>query len=130
MPWTAIFLPVSLSNTVEGAYPLSIRVTNNSGDTSEIKLTTLIQNVSARHPIIRLSDYLIYLPYGEAVETEDFRSYIETVRSYSVGEDVSPEEVDIVSEVNTNRRGSYDVYYNYTNENDLSYTVILTVVVE
>lgn len=120
----------NLSNTTEGMYPLHVTVTNSLGDTSTVDLSVLIQNVTSHHPVIHLYEYLIYHPLNEDLDEEELCSYILMARQSKGGEEVSPDELEILSEVDTSRRGSYNVYYSYTNDQNLTYTVILTVVVE
>ncbi len=120
----------AITNTVPGEYPLGIQVTNSSGDTAIANLTVLIQNVTSRHPVILLSDYLVYLKLGSKTELEDFRTYIESASESAGGDPVSPKDISISGEVDTAKRGCYDVSFSYTNDSDLTYTVILTVIVE
>lgn len=120
----------SLANTIEGEYPIRATVTNRMGDTSAVDLSVLIRNVTSRHPVIHLSEYLIYLPVGSELTEEDLRSYLLMVRQSKGGEEVSADQVEILSEIDPTQRGSYNVYYSYTNDQVLTYTVILTVVIE
>lgn len=120
----------NLSNTVEGEYPMRVTVTNRMGDTSSVDLRVLIQNVTSLHPVIHLSDYLIYHPLGTELSEEALRDYILMVRQSKGGAEIDADRVDILSEIDPTQRGSYHVYYSYTNDQNLSYTVVLTVVIE
>lgn len=119
-----------VDKTIEGEYILPVRVTNSSGDTANIDLTILIQNYTSRHPFIRLSDYLIYVEQGTELTDEELLSYIVVVRESSSGSFVDHSDVELTNLVDTSQKGSHNVYYTYTNKEGLSYTVILTVVVE
>lgn len=119
-----------LTNSAAGEYPLPVRVTNSSGDTTDLTFTVLMQNLTSRHPVITLEDYLIYLPQGEDLSEEQLRDFIKTVRVSKTGKTADADEVEITSEIDASRRGTYDVSYSYTNASGLTYTVILTVVVE
>lgn len=117
----------SLTNTVEGEYPLSVQVTNSKGDTAALSLTVAIRNYTARHPVIALSDYLLYVEQGS--EMEDLQSYIASAYTREGGEQIAPEEISISGSVDTNVAGCYEITYSYLNSENLSYSVILTVVV-
>ena len=119
-----------LTNAVEGEYVLPVRVTNSSGDTANIDLTVLIKNYTSRHPFIRLSDYLIYVERGAELTDEELRSYIVAARESFSGSFLDDSDIQITNLADTSQRGSYNVYLSYTNQEGLSYTVILTVVVE
>ena len=119
-----------LSNTESGEYKLPVRVTNSSGDTAILDLTVLIQNVTSRHPVIHLSDYLIYVEPGTELSEEDLRSYILLARESANGRTLTKDEVEISQLPDTSGGGVYNVYYSYTNEDGLAYTVILTVAAE
>ena len=60
----------------------------------------------------------------------ELRSYIASVMDTQTGDKADPAEVEILSELDGSNRGSYQIYYSYTNSQNLSYTAILTVVVE
>lgn len=117
----------SMTNAIEGEYPLSVQVTNSKGDTAALNLTVAIRNYTARHPVIRLSDYLIYVEQGS--ELADLRSYIASAYERADGEPLSPEDISISGSVDTNAAGCYEITYSYLNGENLSYSVILTVVV-
>lgn len=121
----------SVSITEPGVYPITIQVMNSSGDTAVITLPIIIQSVTSRHPVIRLSEYLIYADLYEEVTEEQLRSYIVSARESSSGSLLDAEDIHIdMSQLNTNKRGCTDVSYSYTNSRGLTYTVLLTVVVE
>lgn len=121
----------SVSITEPGVYPITVQVTNSSGDTAVVTIPVIIQSSTSRHPVIRLSDYLIYAVKDEQLTEEQLRSYIVSARESSSGSLLSPEDIHIdVSQLDTSKHGCTNVSYSYTNSRDLTYTVLLTVVVE
>lgn len=120
----------NVSTTVEGEYPMSLQVTNSTGDTSSLSLTVSIRNYTSRHPVIELSEYLTYAERNSEVDLESYRDWIVSVRESANGAKVSPKSVLITGEVDTSRIGCHNVKFSYTNEAGLEYNVILTVVVE
>ena len=117
----------SMTNTIEGEYPLDVQVTNSKGDTATLTLTVAVRNYTSRHPIISLSDYLIYVEQGS--EAVDFRSFIEAAYENEGGEALALEDIHISESVDFTKAGCYEVTYSYLNGETLSYSVILTVVV-
>lgn len=120
----------NFTNTTEGNYPLRISVTNSLGDTATVNLVAQVRNITTRHPIIRLDNYLLYAELGAEITEEDLRQQIIVVRETQGGTEVDPASVEILTELDTSQRGSQHIYYTYTNELNLSYTAILTVVIE
>ncbi|MDR0889423.1 MAG: bacterial Ig-like domain-containing protein [Oscillospiraceae bacterium] len=120
---------LTLSNTVEGEYTIRVQVTNDSGDTSSIPLTVTIRNSTSRHPQIKLSEYLVYIT-DKRLETEDFREFITSAFESKNGKEIDPKDIEITGEVDYTRSGVYDITFSYTNSENLSYSVILTVVLE
>ncbi|MBE6985748.1 MAG: hypothetical protein E7434_09140 [Ruminococcaceae bacterium] len=120
----------NLGNTDEGEYPIMVQVTNSTGDTALVTLKVLIQNYTSLHPEIYLDEYLVYVDADNPIELEDLREHIVSVRASSHGASVDPSEVLISGEINYESRGSNFVTFSYTNESGLTYSVLLTVVVE
>ncbi len=120
----------TVSTTVEGEYPMSLQVTNSTGDTSVLSLTVAIRNYTSRHPVIHLSEYLTYVDFGSEVDIEEFRDKIISVKETADGKSVSPEQVTIEGNVDTSKVGCYDVNFSYINEAGLIFSVPLTVVVQ
>lgn len=117
----------SITNTIEGEYPLDVQVTNSKGDTATLSLTVAVRNYTSRHPIITLSDYLVYVQQGSTME--DLRSYIASAFENDGGAAIAPKDIQISGSVDLNEAGCYDITYSYLNSENLSYSVILTVVV-
>lgn len=119
---------VNLSVGTEGDYRIRVQVTNSAGDTSMLSLTVMIRNRTARHPVITLSDYLVYATGDET--PEDYSSLITSVLQSEHGASVDPSKVEISGKIDHEHPGSYDVLFSYTNDAGLESSVILTVVVE
>ena len=119
---------VNLSVGTEGDYRIRVQVTNSAGDTSMLSLTVMIRNRTARHPVITLSDYLVYATGDET--PEDYRSLITSVLQSEHGASVDPSKVEISGKIDHEHPGSYDVLFSYTTDAGLESSVILTVVVE
>lgn len=120
----------NISTSVEGEYPMTLQVTNSTGDTAALTLTVQIRNYTSRHPVINLSEYLTYVELGSQVDPEQFRDLIVNVRESLDGKTVDPKDVVITGQVDSSRIGSYDVNFSYINEEGLGYNVCLTVVVQ
>ena len=120
----------NISNEAEGEYPMTLQVTNSTGDTSALTLTVQIRNYTSRHPKIELRKYLAYAELGEEVNIEDFRSLIYKAWENEGGKLINYNDVVISGKVDTSRAGSYDVKFSYINRENLSYSVTLTVVVQ
>lgn len=120
----------SVTNATVGEYPLSIYVTNSSGDTFSTVLTVIIQNITSQHPVIHLSEYLTYIPVNTEVDLEYFRKFIVSARESSIGNPVDPSEITITGELDTSRAGTYELEFSYTNSKDLVTKIILTVIVD
>lgn len=121
----------SVSSAEKGLYPITVQVTNSSGDTAVAKLTVTIENITSHHPVIRLSEYLIYADADSQLDEEALRGYIVSAKEASGGQNVDYDDISIdASALDLSTRGCYDVTYSYTNARGLTYNVILTVVVE
>ena len=119
-----------VSTSVEGDYPLTVQVTNSTGDTASLSLKVQIHNYTSRHPLIELSEYLVYEEIGSEVDLENYRDLIVSATQTENGKTVNPKDISINGKVDSSRVGSYDVTFSYTNTEGLSYHVILTVVVQ
>ena len=121
---------VNVSNTEPGEYPITVQVTNSSGDTSSVSLTVLIENVTSLHPTITLSEYIHYVTCGDELTEAELRSLIVSASESSTGAALNAADIEISGDVDTSTRGSYSVTYSYTNAQSLTRVVILNVVVE
>ena len=120
----------NISTSVEGEYPMTLQVTNSTGDTSALTLTVQVRNYTSRHPVIELSDYLVYVEQGSDLDIESFRNLIVSARENEGGRSVHIKDITMAGQVDTSRAGSYDVKFSYVNSESLSYSVTLTVVVQ
>ena len=119
-----------ISTYDQGEYPFTVQVTNSSGDTSIITLFAQIENTTSRHPTIELSEYIHYVSVGEALSEDSLRALIVSAHESADGEAVDPEDIQIIYNIDTDKRGSYRVEYVYTNAAGLTRTVLMTLVVE
>lgn len=117
----------NLSNTLAGTYHVTVQVTNSLGDTTVLPLTISVEGGSAlRTPSIRLTDYLIYLDAGSQFEP---RQYLQAVTDPAASNrQGSLSQVEILSEVETEEPGVYEVVYSYEGASREG-KAILTVVV-
>lgn len=120
----------NLSNSAIGEYPITVQVTNSTGDTALVTLTVSIQNYTSQHPVIYLDDYLIYVDVRTKLDIESLREHIVSVRDSAHGNVIDPSEVKISGDINYKKRGSNNITFSYTNDAGLTYSVILTVVRE
>ena len=105
-------------------YDITITVTNSMGDTSWLRLPVLVQPTNPLRPVIKLSNYLIYQPAGNKFDPADYLSSVT-----AGGEIVDVSDVDISSNVDTTKAGTYRVMYTYS-ANGSTGTAILTVVIQ
>ena len=117
----------AVSNTVAGSYRINVQVTNSAGDTALLPLTVTVNSASASVPTVRLTDYLIYVKQGEAVNWE---SYLGSVRDPLTGSGKRSAVVCRADSVDITTPGTYEVYYYYVGKSGETGTAILTVVVE
>ena len=117
-------------NNSPGQYPILIQVTNSTGDTSTVRLTVTVKNYTARDPVIRLDDYLIYIDSDTRLDPESLREHILSVRESADGAAVDPSLVEISGEIDYTKPGCNDITFSYINGDGLDYSVILTVVRE
>lgn len=107
-----------------GIFYLSLQVSNSKGDLAQLELPIYVEETDARAPVIRLSEYLIYVPKGTM---PDFASYIESVTSdYSTLE----EEILISSDYDPEVPGIYQIHYRAWDVQGREEHTVLTVVVE
>ncbi len=120
----------AISVSEAGVYPLTVQVTNSSGDTSVATFRVRIENQTASHPVIELDQYLLYVPVGTRLTDGDLRSHITKAKESYIGSALNPESISIDNAVDTENVGNYFVDYSYTNANGYTTTVTVTVIVE
>lgn len=118
----------NVSTSAAGEYPITVQVTNSSGDTTLIPLTVTIRNDTSQHPVIYLDEYIVFIDSSEHIDLETLREHILSVRESAYGDTVDPEAVEISGEIDYSTFGSNDITFSYTNADGLTYSVILTVV--
>ena len=102
----------SVSSSEKGLYPITVQVTNSSGDTAVATMTVTIENVTSRHPVIRLSEYLIYADADTQLDEETLRGYIVSAKETSSGQSVDFNDINIdTSSLDLSTRGCYAVTY-------------------
>lgn len=105
----------------EGTYSITVQVTNSLGDTAVLPLTVVLSNTGAQSQLVYLTDYVVYVDQGSSF---DPGAYVQAVRN-THGASVSPDQLSVVSDVDTSVPGNYEVAYTYE-----GYTAYLAVVVE
>lgn len=109
------------STDTSGVYSVTAQVTNSMGDTSLIKLPVIIREGNAARPVIRLTDYLVYLDQGSSFNPMDYLSSIRVE-----GQSLPLTAVTVEHQVDTANPGTYWVCYSYSS-GGLSGLAILTV---
>ncbi len=118
----------NVSTSAAGEYPITVQVTNSSGDTTLIPLTVTIRNDTSQHPVIYLDEYIVFIDSSDHIDLETLREHILSVRESAYGDTVDPKAVEISGEIDYSTFGSNDITFSYTNADGLTYSVILTVV--
>lgn len=114
----------NLSTQYEGAYTVTVQVTNSMGDSASVPLR-VVMAAQVSPQMIYLKDYIVYLELGEAYDAAD---NIRSVRT-AEGDYGDPAEVQVSGAVDTSTPGVYDVLYTYAN-GGRTYQVYLTAVVD
>ena len=113
------------STSIAGAFSLNVSVTNQKGDTSEVKLPLIVEDRPLSVPQIELKEYLVYTKVGQTV---DFGSYIVDALDMS-GASVRGSLI-IESNVDFNTPGTYHVHYYATDSDGNRGHSVMTVIVE
>ncbi len=123
-------IKISFSNpTAAGVYTANFRVTNSSGDTSELSAEVNVyeadRNTLMNTPVITLSDYLIYVEKGDKVNpSEYFKGVTLGGKKYNT----RYSELNVVNEVDTSMPGLYTISYSITLRGYKGDTELLVVV--
>lgn len=102
---------------------VTLQVANSLGDISTLQLPVLTQTYDPSRPIVRLKDYLVYLERGAQFDAQSYIRSVQLRNGYG-----NVEDVEIYGEVNTEKAGTYYVYYTYTSGQSRG-SAILSVVV-
>ncbi len=114
-----------LSVSLPGVYKMQAQVTNSKGDVRYLQFAVTMYEGTRNGPKIYLKDYLIYLSVGDAF---DAASYVDQVmRGDTVLKGLT---VTVDSDVNTAKAGNYQADYFVMDENGLTATTSLIVIVE
>lgn len=109
----------------EGQHEVQFRVTNSLGDTSQLVLPVEVYPAGSYNAQLKLTDYLIYLPVGNAFKASDYLAQIQVQGesldlSREIPEDVT---VSISGNVNSAEPGVYPVAFTVVvQRNGLIYT--------
>lgn len=138
----------ALKTSEAGDYPMVFSVANSAGDVVSLPVTVEIydQKEENQKPQITLSEYLVYTSAGTPLNAWDYvqeitldgREYIRQgdgtlqdpePEEYQERIAVSEEEVAVSEDVDYNTPGVYEITYRITNDNEMTGTVRLIVVV-
>lgn len=119
---------LTLNNSVEGIYHVTLRVTNRMGDISSVTLPIIVRNTMPESPVLTLREYLVYVPQDSEFDPQD---YFKTLILNGT-EDLQGlyGSLKVISNVDTSVPGCYEVSYSYTNSSGYSADAVLAVVVE
>lgn len=118
----------SIATVAPGYYPMLMQVVNSAGDAATLTVTVIVENGSASLPVIRLTDYLIYVSAGDEV---DYQSYVKSIKDPRLPNRIPVSNIEYNTDnVDLSTPGTYEAYYYYTGLSGDTATVILTVVVE
>lgn len=108
-----------------GNYTMALQVKNSHGETIVLRLPVIVEEISLRAPIIKLSQYLVYLKKGSDFDPQ---SYVDGVY-LSNGSAVDLKCV-IETNISTDTPGVYPVHYFATDSAGNRAHTMLAVVVE
>lgn len=118
----------SIATITPGYYPMLMQVVNSAGDASRLEVTVIVEDGSASIPVIRLTDYLVYVAAGDTV---DYSSYVKSIKDPRVPNRIPVSKIEYNADnVDLSTPGTYEVYYYYTGVSGDTATVILTIIVE
>ncbi len=111
---------------VPGVYDIWIISTDQSGN--ESRMGTKVTIVDNESPVIKLKVLSLIINYQEALSLDRLKNYIQSVSDNL--DDLSIEDIQITSYVESNFIGTYEVIYEVTDSNNLKTSAILSVVVK
>lgn len=112
-------------SSTTGTFSLTAKVTNNRGETVQVKLPLIVEDREPSAPIITLKDYLIYVKPGKTV---NYKSYIESVTDIK-GNPLDA-EVTIESNYVPTAEGVYSVHYYVKDAAERTGHTVLLIIVE
>ena len=115
-----------LNYQTPGSYTMTVEVSNSFGDTSSLGLPVHVVGEEQAALEIRLRTGILYVEQGETINPAD---YVEGVTD-SQGNELGPEAVTALSNVDTETPGCYEISYEATDSAGATGRTWLTVVVE
>ncbi len=110
---------------VLGTYTVKAEVSNSKGDQISISLPMIVEDRNINAPTIELSEYLIYVPKGTAVDPMGY--FVSAKDSYDVN---VTDTLHLENDYNPNQEGIYSFHYYATDQLGRTGHTVLTVVVE
>ncbi len=110
---------------VLGTYTVKARDSNRKGEKIAISLPMIVEDHKINAPTIELSDYLIYVPKGTAIDPVSY--FVSATDSYE--KDVS-DTLHMENDYNPYQAGIYSFHYYATDQLGRQGHTVLSVVVE
>ena len=110
---------------VLGTYTVKAEVSNSKGDQISISLPMIVEDRNLNAPTIELSEYLIYVPQGTAVDPMGY--FVAATDSY---EQNVADTLHLENDYNPYQQGIYSFHYYATDQLGRVGHTVLTVVVE
>lgn len=122
--------------SVAGAYTVNFQVSNSAGDVVELPLTVETYDASADSsaPKVELSEYLIYVETGSAINPSDYiLGVTDNGMSWEMGDSGNPyslSDIEITNPVDTSTPGVYEISYTIPSDGEYQASIRLVVIVE
>lgn len=122
--------------SVAGAYTVNFQVSNSAGDVVELPLTVETYDASADSsaPKVELSEYLIYVETGSAINPSDYiLGVTDSGMSWEMGDNSNPyslSDIEITNPVDTSTPGVYEISYTIPSDGEYQASIRLVVIVE
>lgn len=122
--------------SVAGAYTVNFQVSNSAGDVVELPLTVETYDASADSsaPKVELSEYLIYVETGSAINPSDYiLGVTDSGMSWEMGDSGNPyslSDIEITNPVDTSTPGVYEISYTIPSDGEYQASIRLVVIVE
>lgn len=125
---------------IPGNYEVTLEITNSMGDRTVLPVTVKVKSTANEEgPVIRLSDYVVYVPLNAEFSPSIYPQFIDNTRVVngtepqvnSEEETVNASAIEYTSNVDTSVPGTYQVNYKFTSiETGQTGTATLYVCVE
>lgn len=122
--------------SVAGSYTVNFQVSNSAGDVVELPLTVETYDASADSsaPKVELSEYLIYVETGSAINPSDYiLGVTDSGMSWEMGDNSNPyslSDIEITNPVDTSTPGVYEISYTIPSDGEYQASIRLVVIVE